>query len=159
MKNSSPLQTLPEPCSPVMSSSPLNAGVIRSPMSGMISNPPDLLPDRVTVEWPLDKNGDPTKKLVVRKQSNVSPLEGLVFDRSMTLTGQLESGVSLAEVRPIDLRSNDPNVRAAQIESHIVREIDVYSKLQDIDHSAAPSHDESDPEPVVNQTPASSVSE
>ena len=119
----------------------------------MISNPPELLPERVTVEWPLDKNGDPTKKLVVRKQTNVSPLEGLIFDRSMTLTGMIASGASLAEVRPIDLSSNDPNDRYSTVENAIVREMMVYPETI---NEPVP---EPDPEPVVNQTPVESVNE
>ena len=119
----------------------------------MISNPPELLPDRVTVEWPLDKNGDPTKKLVVRKQSNVSPLEGLIFDRSMTLVGMIESGASLAEVKPIDLSSNDPNDRYSSVENAILREMMVYPETPKEPVS------EPEPEPVVNLTSVEHVNE
>lgn len=125
MKNSNLLQTMPERCTQAMSSGLPYFGMTRSPMSIIHSNPAELLPDRVVTEWPLDVNGDPQKKIVVKKNSNRSELEGLVFDRSMTLTGQLNDGVSLAEVS-FDWQSNDPIERSRQLESDVLRVINAH---------------------------------
>lgn len=101
----------------------------RSPIVSIDSNPVELLPDRVVVDWPLDANGDPKRKLVIKKPKNVSELEGLIFDTSMTLSGQIASGVSLAEVRPIDLRSTDPNDVSRRVESDILAVMDSYTSV------------------------------
>lgn len=153
MKNSNLPETQPEVVIPGMLSSPLNSGVIRTPASTFVSNPVELLPERVVVEWPLDAHGDPQRKLVIKNPNNRSVLDGLVFDRSMTLSGMIADGVSLSEVSPIDLRSKDPNDVSRRIESDVIAVMDSYT--------SAPVLVESQPEPesVVINTPVESVNE
>lgn len=137
MKNSPlPLTTQADGIQEI-SFSPFNSGVTRSPMSFTGSNPEELLPERVVVEFPLDERGDPQKKIVVKKSSNKSPLDGLVFDRSMTLTGMIADGVSLSEVH-VDFSSNDPNDMSRKVESDVLRVWDAYSKVEETPVESAP---------------------
>lgn len=91
--------------------------------------------------------------MVIKNPNNRSVLDGLVFDRSMTLSGMIADGVSLSEVSPIDLRSKDPNDVSRRIESDVIAVMDSYT--------SAPVLVESQPEPesVVINTPVESVNE